>query len=93
MRQRWPFLGERTAKRMARAYGTRIAKILGVAGCASELGQNFGAGLSAREVDYLVQHEWARSADDILWRRSKLGYRMSNEQVAALNDYVRSLAA
>ncbi len=93
VRQRWPFLGERTAKRMARAYGTRIAKILGVAGCASELGQNFGAGLSAREVDYLVQHEWARSADDILWRRSKLGYRMSNEQVAALDDYVRSLAA
>lgn len=93
VRRRWPFLGERTAKRMARAYGTRIVQILGVAGEASELGQNFGAGLSAREVDYLVQQEWARGAEDILWRRTKLGYSMSNEQVAALDDYVRSLAA
>jgi glycerol-3-phosphate dehydrogenase len=72
-RLRWPFLDERQARRMVRAYGTRIDRILGQAGSRADLGRDFGGGLSAAEVDYLVAHEWARTAEDVLWRRTKLG--------------------
>ncbi len=91
VRRHWPFLDDRSARRMAHAYGTRTARILGDATALADLGRNFGAGLHAREVDYLVRHEWARSADDIVWRRSKLGYRMSGAQIEALDAYVRAL--
>ncbi|RYG95564.1 MAG: hypothetical protein EON57_16460, partial [Alphaproteobacteria bacterium] len=61
-----------------------------VAGATSmeELGQHFGAGLYAREVDYLIGREWARTADDVLWRRSKLGLRVSAEDKANLARYM-----
>jgi glycerol-3-phosphate dehydrogenase len=85
---RYPFLNPRTAMRLCRAYGSRIRTVLdGVAGPA-DLGRDFGAGLSQREVEYLVAHEWADTADDILWRRSKLGLRFAPEQRAALEDYL-----
>jgi glycerol-3-phosphate dehydrogenase len=69
VRDRWPFLTPENAERMARAYGTRIALVLGDA---TEL-EDLGGGLSAREVEYLATHEWATNADDILWRRTKVG--------------------
>jgi len=72
VRRRWPFLSERTAWRLARAYGSRIDRVLGDAASPAELGEDLGGGLHAREVDYLVATEWARTAEDILWRRSKL---------------------
>jgi glycerol-3-phosphate dehydrogenase len=53
-----------------------------------DLGEDFGAGLSQREVDYLIAEEWARSADDVLWRRTKLGLKLSGEQRRKLNSYV-----
>ncbi len=67
--KRWPFLDAATALRMAHAYGTRIDAVLGDATSIDDLGH----GLSTREVDYLIDTEWARSVDDILWRRTKLG--------------------
>ncbi|KQN32750.1 glycerol-3-phosphate dehydrogenase [Sphingomonas sp. Leaf38] len=67
--RRWPFLGDATALRMTHAYGTRIGDVMGDATSIEDLGD----GLSTREVDYLVAKEWARSVDDILWRRTKLG--------------------
>ncbi|WP_010126622.1 glycerol-3-phosphate dehydrogenase, partial [Sphingomonas sp. KC8] len=73
VRRRWPFLPEMTAERMARAYGTRVARIIGDAGSLADLGEDVGGGLSEREVAYLVAEEFARTAEDILWRRSKLG--------------------
>ena len=73
VRQRWPFLDAAQARRMVRAYGTCIAEVLGSAQNRADLGEDFGAGLSAAEVDYLVAQEWARTAEDILWRRTKLG--------------------
>lgn len=85
VQSRWPFLEPRTALRMARAYGTRIATVLGNAQCLDDLGQHFGAGLTAREVNYLVAQEWACSAEDILWRRSKLGMFMQSHEVASLS--------
>jgi len=72
VRRRWPFLTERSAWRLARAYGTRIDRVLGDAASPAELGEDLGGGLHTREVDYLVAEEWARTAEDILWRRSKL---------------------
>jgi glycerol-3-phosphate dehydrogenase len=70
--RRWPWLGADEAHRLARAYGTRIGRVLAGAGGRGDLGRDLGAGLSEREVEYLIAHEWARSADDILQRRSKL---------------------
>lgn len=93
VRRRWPFLGETRSERMARAYGTRLAALLGTANSVSAMGEHFGAGLTQVEVDYLVKVEWARSAHDILWRRSKLGLRLGAQQAERLGDYlVRSVS-
>jgi glycerol-3-phosphate dehydrogenase len=86
--QQWPFLGEDHARRLAHAYGTRVRNVLGDAVRLDDLGQRFGADLTAAEVRYLMQHEWAQNADDVLWRRSKLGLRLSEAQVAALADFM-----
>jgi glycerol-3-phosphate dehydrogenase len=59
------------------AYGTRISRILGPAKQIDDLGVRLGADLTGAEVRYLMDHEWARTADDVLWRRSKLGLRVS----------------
>ncbi len=85
------WLPEMTCARLAASYGTRVQILLGNATCLEDMGQHFGAGLYEREVEYLRQHEWAKSADDILWRRSKLGLHMTSGERAALtkwlNDY------
>ena len=80
-------------RRLARAYGTRTRDILGEARELSDLGQIFGADLSEAEVRYLMRAEWARSADDILWRRSKLGLRVSAEEAAALQAWMEDAVA
>jgi glycerol-3-phosphate dehydrogenase len=77
VKRRWPFLPEQLADRLARAYGTRISDIVGASKRIEDLGEQFGAGLSGAEVEYLFTHEWARSAEDILWRRTKLGLHMT----------------
>jgi glycerol-3-phosphate dehydrogenase len=73
-----------TIRRLARAYGTEARSIL----VEGDLGPILGADLGQREVDFLVDKEWARSADDILWRRSKLGLHFSQEETAALSRYL-----
>ncbi|MCB2088187.1 MAG: glycerol-3-phosphate dehydrogenase [Sphingomonadaceae bacterium] len=82
------FLTAREAQRLVRAYGTTAFAILSGAQQRSDLGQDFGHGLSAREVDHLVSREWARCAEDILWRRSKLGLLFDAAQCAALEAYL-----
>jgi glycerol-3-phosphate dehydrogenase len=62
--------------RWARAYGTRIDTLLGTAACLQDLGEEVAAGLYACELRYLVEHEWATCAADVLWRRSKLGLHL-----------------
>ena len=84
----YPFLSPQTARRYVRHYGTRARTFLGSAKALTDLGQDFGHGLTQAEVDYLITSEWATCADDILWRRSKLGLRLSEPQVAALETYV-----
>jgi glycerol-3-phosphate dehydrogenase len=91
--QRWPFLSDDHAGRLVHAYGTRVEKVLNNASRLDELGQCFGADLTAAEVRYLMQREWAQTADDVLWRRSKLGLRFSQAERAALADFMAKEAA
>jgi glycerol-3-phosphate dehydrogenase len=83
-----PDLDARTARRLARAYGTRVWRLLEGARSAADLGRSFGAGLTEREVGYLIDHEFARSAEDIAWRRSKLGLRLGPDEIAALDRFI-----
>lgn len=85
---RFPFLGAAEAFRLVRLYGTCAQVFLGDAASAADLGEAFGHGLSASEVDYLVTHEWARTAEDILWRRTKLGLRFTAEETSRLEAYI-----
>ena len=85
----YPFLSAPHAKRLARSYGTRAHTLLGDARHADDLGYDFGATLSETEVRYLITQEWAQTAEDIVWRRSKLGLKMSAGEVAALDAFMR----
>jgi glycerol-3-phosphate dehydrogenase len=76
VRERWRFLGEDQARRLVAAYGSNVKEILGDAKERSELGPAFGPELTGAEVRYLMQKEWARFPDDILWRRTKFGLTM-----------------
>lgn len=89
---RWPWLGTERTARMTAAYGTMIDDLLGNAGCAADLGRDFGAGLTEREIDWLFTNEWARTASDILWRRSKLGLMLSETQTNDVAAYMDSAA-
>jgi glycerol-3-phosphate dehydrogenase len=88
---RWPFLAEPHARRLARAYGRRLERILGDARTMEDLGPCFGGNLTAAEVRYLVENEWAQKADDIFWRRTKLGLVASRDERAALEKFVAEL--
>jgi glycerol-3-phosphate dehydrogenase len=74
--------------RYARCYGTYLTRILGHKTNPDQLGINFGGGLFEAEVNYLINNEWARTADDILWRRTKLGLHVTPETVNALKRYL-----
>ena len=82
--EKYTWLPDDLRLRIARAYGSRIDRIIGSATSLGQLGHHFGAGLYEAEVNYLCTHEFAESADDILWRRTKLGLRMNMTQQADL---------
>jgi glycerol-3-phosphate dehydrogenase len=84
----YPFLDAPTINRIARAYGTRTRLWLGKATDMGGLGPHFGHGLTGAEVDYLIAQEWASQADDILWRRTKLGLRLNAAQKEQLRTYM-----
>ncbi|WP_274629106.1 glycerol-3-phosphate dehydrogenase [Arvimicrobium flavum] len=88
LKSSYPFLGAGMARRLTRLYGTRARTLLGRSGSLGDLGRHFGADLYEAEVRYLVEHEWARTADDILWRRTKRGLVLKPEEAAALADYL-----
>ena len=88
LQQRYPFLAAADADRITRAYGTRAVIWLRTAQRWEDLGRAFGSGLSEAEVEYLRREEWAQTAEDILWRRSKLGLRLDAEEQAALAEYL-----
>ena len=84
----YPFLAQRHAARLTRAYGTNARVVLGRAASVAELGRDFGHTLTEREVRYLMAHEFAQTAEDVVWRRSKLGLWLAKEQVAALDEWM-----
>ncbi len=90
---RWPFLSEPHARRLVRAYGRRLDRILKGAQSMADLGPRFAGDLTGAEVRYLIENEWAQTADDVLWRRSKLGLQATPEQCSALSRFMASLRA
>jgi glycerol-3-phosphate dehydrogenase len=89
-RRTWKFLTADHALRLVRAYGTRVERVLGTATGLDDLGLRFGADLTAAEVRYLMAKEWALTAEDVLWRRSKLGLRFTEAQTAVLGRFMTS---
>ncbi|HEX9585730.1 MAG TPA: glycerol-3-phosphate dehydrogenase [Gammaproteobacteria bacterium] len=88
LRAAFEFVPEPHLRQLARRHGSRCAEVLGSAAGLDDLGQHFANGLYAREVDYLREYEWAQTADDILWRRTKCGLGADERAVSALESYL-----
>ncbi len=85
---RYPWLDARTVRRLARSYGTDAFAILGEAGAPEDLGEDFGAGLTEAELAWMAEREFARSAEDVLWRRSKLGLRVGPDAAERIGAWL-----
>ena len=92
MQARWPDLAPALLWRLASAYGTRVEGVLGGVRRASDLGEPLAEGLYEAELDYLVRREWARSAQDVLWRRTKLGLHLSPAQQERVAHWLQRAA-
>ena len=88
LRQSYPFLNAFWASRLIKAYGTEARLILDDAKSLEEMGKAFGASLTEREIVWLMDKEYARTAEDVVWRRSRLGLRMSKPEIADLNTWM-----
>jgi glycerol-3-phosphate dehydrogenase len=84
----YPFVAESHAARLVRAYGTRASMVLTGARSAGDLGVRFGGDLTEAEARYLRSEEWALTAEDILWRRSKLGLTFTGKETQRLSDWM-----
>ncbi len=87
-----PFFAPTTAQRLVRLYGVRAHEIFAGAAAIDDLGEDFGAGLTEREARHLFAAEWARTAEDVLWRRTKLGLRFSAPQTERLAAFMDTLS-
>ncbi len=85
------FLDIALARRLTRLYGTRAATMLGLAQSHSDLGKKFGPDLYEAEIRYLIAHEWAVTAEDILWRRTKRGLTLTREEASKLEEYMNGI--
>ncbi|SFU10252.1 glycerol-3-phosphate dehydrogenase [Sedimentitalea nanhaiensis] len=86
----YEFLDTFWARRLVRAYGTECWDVLDGAVTEADLGEAFGATLTEREVIWLMTREFARTAEDVVWRRNKLGLRLSRGEIARLEDWMRT---
>jgi len=91
-KERYAFLDEAHARRLFRLYGMRSALFLGGSASYQDLGRHFGADLYEAEVRYLMENEWALTAEDVLWRRTKLGLRLDHQEVATLGEFMAQAA-
>ena len=89
LRATYPWLSTDHAARLIRHYGTDSFAILGDAAAITDLGRDFGATLTEAEVRWQMQHEWARKAEDVVWRRTRLGLRLTPDQIAALDAWMK----
>ncbi|HIV71251.1 MAG TPA: glycerol-3-phosphate dehydrogenase [Candidatus Aquabacterium excrementipullorum] len=85
-----PWLPVKVAERWVRAYGARAERILDGASSVADLGGEVAPGVYECELRYLLRHEWARSGDDVLWRRSKLGLHLTAQQCQHVQAWVAS---
>lgn len=89
----YSFLNDAWASRLVKAYGLDAFEMLGNAKVESDLGQNFGSNLTEREVNWLVEKEFARTAEDIVWRRTKLGLRLTTHEIKVLGGWLANAPA
>ena len=87
-RRRWPWLEGELLARYAGTYGTRLSRLLRGCTTMADLGRHFGGGLHQREVDYLMDQEFAFHADDVVWRRTWCGLRMDARQIGELESWM-----
>jgi glycerol-3-phosphate dehydrogenase len=87
LQEKYSFMKPSNIRRLFRAYGTEVNSILGEARFASDLGKSFGP-VTERELEHLRTKEWVTSADDVLWRRSKLGLHMTLSEQEALRNHM-----
>lgn len=83
-----PFLNDFTIRRFIRQYGTQAADIFGGVSSVDGMGADFGQGIYSREIDWAIENEWVHSADDFLWRRSKMGLRFDGGKHEKLDEYI-----
>lgn len=88
LRRVYPFVNARFARHLVRHYGTEARVILGTARTMADLGRDFGGGLTEAEIAHLMQHEFARTAADAVWRRTKAGLRMSPAEITELDRWM-----
>jgi glycerol-3-phosphate dehydrogenase len=88
--RKWSWLPIPMARRYAHAYGTRMERLLGNGGSIPDLGQPLGDSIYEAELEYLVTGEWAQTAEDVLWRRSKLGLHVSPATAHAVDAWMRA---
>ncbi len=93
LRSEFDFLTEAWAQRLARTYGTEARRFLSGARRVEDLGENFGTTITAAELDWTVKCEWVRCAEDFLWRRTKLGLRVEDAQIKAIDTHINSILA
>ena len=89
-RRQYPFLKPNTIHRMCRFYGTYIDRLLNDAKTLEDMGENFGADLYQKEVDYMIQYEWAHDLRGIIWIRSRIGLHINSEEQKRLEDYLKN---
>ena len=86
----YPFLPDGLAYRLVRAYGTDVRLMLGSVFSVSDLGTDFGAGVYEPELNWAIEHEWVFSAEDFVWRRSRLGLQLTEKQITMIDAYIQS---
>ena len=89
LKSEFSFLELPLAQRLVRSYGTNAWVVMQGASDIGDMGRDFGGSLTAREVAYLMQHEWAECAEDVIWRRSKLGICLDKQEVSALEKWMK----
>ncbi|MCF6305591.1 MAG: glycerol-3-phosphate dehydrogenase [Rhodobacteraceae bacterium] len=92
LKSEFPFLDDFWAKRLVKAYGTLAREVLAGAKSAVDLGQDFGASLTEQEVRWLMANEYVVTAEDVIWRRSKLGLRLSEAEKAGLESWFAGIS-
>lgn len=93
IKAQYPFVAEKDALRLLRTYGTEVFEVLGEATSAQDLGDSFGAGITSAELDWAKRVEWVQTGDDFLWRRTKLGLRLTEEERGRVGAYLEGTMA